>query len=128
MSNERISIEYNDALKPLEAVLAGVKRAGDFLVHGTFELPMPKVEVEDVGVLSFPVPGTQVAALIQQAVRAPFGRGEETILDMSVRKVWQLPSPTCRCFPRRSSASWGPRWFDGGCDSVPGAASSCCVD
>lgn len=91
MPDNRVSIQYNDELKPLETVLAGVKRAGDFVVHGALELPMPKVEVEGVGVLSFPVPGSQIAALIKQAVRAPFGRGEETILDPSVRKVWQLP-------------------------------------
>ncbi|MDB6166189.1 MAG: hypothetical protein JWQ83_1329 [Lacunisphaera sp.] len=50
---------------------------------------MLKVEVE--GVLSFPVPPTQIATLIGQATRAPYGRGEATILDESVRKVWQLP-------------------------------------
>ena len=52
---------------------------------------MPKVEVDGVGVLSFPVPPTQIAALVQHATHAPYGRGEETILDESVRRVWQLP-------------------------------------
>lgn len=51
---------------------------------------MPKVEVEGVGVLSFPVPAAQIEEIIQQAVRAPYGRGEETILDTSGRDVWQL--------------------------------------
>ena len=41
--------------------------------------------------MSFPVPIAQVAALVQQATRAPYGRGEQTILDESVRRVWQLP-------------------------------------
>ncbi len=57
---------------------------------------MPKVEVEGVGMLSFPVPPAQIAALLQQATRAPYGRGEETILDESVRKVWQLPPEKVR--------------------------------
>lgn len=96
MANERVNIDYNDELKPLEEVLATVKRAGDFVAHGTLELAMPKVEVEGVGVLSFPVPAAQIGALIAQAVRAPFGRGEETILDTSVRKVWQLPPEKVR--------------------------------
>lgn len=96
MANEHVNINYNDELKPLEVVLAEVKRAGDFVVHGRLELPMPKVEIDGVGVLSFPVPDAQIAALIQQAVRAPFGRGEETILDTSVRKVWQLPPDRVR--------------------------------
>ncbi len=96
MAHERVHIDYNDELKPLEEVLATVKRAGEFVTHGTAELPMPKVEIEGVGVLSFPVPASQIAALIAQAVRAPFGRGEETILDTSVRKVWQLPAAKVR--------------------------------
>ena len=91
MANDRVSIQYNEELKPLEAVLAGVKRTGDFVTHGRVELPMPRIEVEGAGVLSFPVPAAQAATLIQHAARAPFGRGEETILDLSVRKVWQLP-------------------------------------
>ena len=113
MSDDRVSIHYNDELKPLEKVLAGVKRAGDFVVHGRLELQMPKVEIEGVGVLSFPVPDTQIAALIQQAVRAPFGRGEETILDPSVRKVWQLPPERVRIGGKSWAAS-----FDGIMDRV----------
>jgi hypothetical protein len=91
MANDSIQIEYNCDLKPLEKLLSDVERSGDFFVSGAMEIPMPKVEVEGVGVLSFPVPATQVSALIQQASRAPYGRGEATILDESVRKVWQLP-------------------------------------
>lgn len=91
MSDESIQIQYNEDLQPLGQLLSRVERAGDFFVSGALELPLPKVEVAGVGVLSFPVPESQVAALINQAVRAPYGRGEETILDISVRKVWQLP-------------------------------------
>lgn len=51
---------------------------------------MPRVEVEGAGTLSFPVPDSQIAALIKKAERAPYGRGEETIIDTSVRNVWQV--------------------------------------
>src|SRR5215813_5281587 len=91
MSNPSIEVEYHQGLEPLEKVLSKVRRLGDFFVQGTVEVPMPKVEVEGVGVVSFPVPETQIRQLIQHAERAPYGRGEETILDTSVRKVWQLP-------------------------------------
>jgi hypothetical protein len=43
-----IEIEYNQELKPLEAVLSGVKQPGDFFVCGAMEMPMPRVEVEGV--------------------------------------------------------------------------------
>ncbi|MEO6785173.1 MAG: 2OG-Fe(II) oxygenase, partial [Chthoniobacteraceae bacterium] len=72
------------------------------------EIPMPKVEVEGVGVLSFPVPDAQIRQLVQQATRAPYGRGEATILDESVRKVWQLPPEKVRL----GGKSWAGT-FDG---------------
>ncbi len=108
MAENSIRIEYNQELEPLKALLAGVQRAGDFFVSGTVEIPMPKVEVEGVGVLSFPVPPLQIAALIQQATRAPYGRGEATILDESVRKVWQLSPDLVRIGGKSWAAS-----FDG---------------
>ena len=108
MADDSIRIEYNQSLKPLAELLEGVKRAGDFFVSGAVELPMPKLEIAGVGVLSFPVPPAQLTALLQQAVRAPYGRGEETILDESVRKVWQLPPDKVRLGGKSWAAS-----FDG---------------
>jgi hypothetical protein len=96
MASDRISVPYNCDLKPLENLLAGVRRPGDFFVEGSLETPMPRVEVEGVGLLSFPVPQTQIEQVIRHADRAPYGRGEETIVDESVRKVWQLPANQVR--------------------------------
>ena len=108
VSDVPVQIEYNEDLQPLEELLRGVQRAGDFFVHGAVEIAMPKVEVEGVGILSFPVPPAQIAALIRHATRAPYGRGEDTILDESVRKVWQLPPEKVRL----GGKSW-PANFDG---------------
>jgi hypothetical protein len=91
MADDSVQIEYNQDLRALERLLASVKRAGDFFVSGTIEIPMPKVVIDGVGILSFPVPLAQTHALIKQATRAPYGQGEQTILDESIRKVWQLP-------------------------------------
>ena len=87
---QNIEIEYSKELKPLEAVLSGVKQPGDFFVCGAMEIPMPRVEVDGAGTLSFPVPDAQIAALVRRAQRAPYGRGEETIVDISIRDVWQI--------------------------------------
>jgi hypothetical protein len=92
MAHASIRVPYNLGLARLEKILAGVRRPGDFFVHGSLELPMPRVEVDRAGLLSFPVPGAQVQQLIRQAERAPYGRGTETIVNTSVRKVWQLPA------------------------------------
>src|SRR5207247_8165056 len=96
MANQFIEVEYHQGLESLEKVLSQVRRSGDFFVQGRVEVPMPKLEVDGVGVISFPVPEAQVRALVEHAERAPYGRGEETILDTSVRKVWQLPPAKVR--------------------------------
>src|SRR5687768_15306161 len=85
-----IEVPYNSDLKVLERALAGVCRPGDFFVQGSLEAPMPRIAVRGAGILSFPVPNNQVEAVIAQGERAPYGRGHETVLDMTVRKVWQL--------------------------------------
>lgn len=36
--------------------LSDVKHPGDFFIAGVVEIPMPRVEVEGVGTLSFPIP------------------------------------------------------------------------
>ena len=90
----------------LPILLEGVKRAGDFFVSGALEIPMPKVEVEGVGVLSFPVPSAQIRQITGHATRAPYGRGEATILDESVRKVWQLPPEKVRLGGKSWAASF----------------------
>ncbi len=95
-ADEGIHVPYNRDLKKLETLLSGVRRPGDFFVEAAFETPLPHVEIKGVGILSFPVPEAQVRQLIGQASRAPFGRGEATILDESVRKVWQLPPSAVR--------------------------------
>ena len=51
-----IDIEYNMDNSPLEKLLLSINRPGDFYAHGRMFAPMPKLEVENVGVLSFPVP------------------------------------------------------------------------
>ena len=89
-------LPYNRSLAALESLLAGVKRPGDFCAHGALDLPMPMVEVDGVGLLSFPLLEVQAAALIAAAERAPYGRGEQTMLDTSVRRVWQIDAARVR--------------------------------
>src|SRR5450759_909845 len=48
-------LPYNRSLTDLESLLARVKRPGDFCRHGALALPMPMVQVDGVGSLSFPL-------------------------------------------------------------------------
>jgi hypothetical protein len=74
----------------LAAVLSTVRRPGDFFASGTAELPTPVMEVDSVGPIALPLLPVQAEQLIAVAERAPFGRGEETLVDTAVRRVWQI--------------------------------------
>jgi len=76
-AGDRIAVPYNHRLKRLEALLAGVEWTGDFFVQGSLDAPIPRVEINGVGVLSFSVPASQIEVVIKRAHRAPYGRGEQ---------------------------------------------------
>jgi len=103
-NDTQIKVPYNRDLKALEDVLAAVRRPGDFFVRGSLETPMPRVEIDGVGVISFPILDSQIQDIIKHAERAPYGRGGETILDTSVRNTWQLAPVKVRI----GGKSWGP--------------------
>ena len=89
-------IEYAEDLEHLEELLHSVDRPGDFHVHGRVFAPMPRLDVEDAGLLSFPVADFQVRALIECAERAPYGKGTATLVDRSVRDCWQIDAARIR--------------------------------
>ena len=67
-----------------------VENPGTFSVSGTLSSVPPGLRVEGVGPIALPFLPQQAEALIAQSEQAPFGRGEETIVDTSVRNVWQI--------------------------------------
>ena len=54
------------------------------------ELMAPRLEVEGVGPLALPLLPVQAEHLKAVAAPAPYGRGEETIIDPAVRRCWQI--------------------------------------
>ena len=86
---EWLDLEYGEDAA-LEKLLRSVDRPGDFCTHGRLYAPMPRLEVDGVGMLSFPVPETQVRALIAAAEPAPYGKGADTLVDTSVRDCRQI--------------------------------------
>ena len=75
--------------------LKSVKRPGLYAAGGEIFMPLPAIslaEEPDI-VLGLPLCEAQAKHLIELSSRAPFGRGEQTIVDTSVRCTWQL-NPT----------------------------------
>ena len=90
-----VNVEYGTD-HALEKLLRSIDRPGDFCAHGRRFVPMPRLEVDGAGLLSFPVPEAQVRALIGAAERAPYGKGPDTLVDTSVRDCWQIDSMRVR--------------------------------
>ena len=61
-----------------------------FCVSGSVNPVLPGLEVEGVGGVGLPIQATEAKKLIKHASQAPYGRGEETIVDSNVRRVWQI--------------------------------------
>jgi hypothetical protein len=76
--------------------LRSVERPGDFCVGGRREIFMPAIDVDGVGRIALPVLPMQVERLVAIAEPAPYGRGEETVLDRDVRRTWQIDSRRVR--------------------------------
>jgi len=76
--------------RDLAAVLELVQRPGDFFTHGIHEIAAPGLEVAGIGPIALPLLPMQAAQLISMAERAPYGRGEQTLVDTSVRRSWQV--------------------------------------
>ncbi len=91
-----VDIEYCLDCEQLEDLLLSIDRPGDFCAHGRLFAPMPRLEVDGVGLVSFPVPEAQVRALIEAAERAPYGKGPDTLVDTSVRDCWQIDAERIR--------------------------------
>lgn len=74
----------------LAAILTTVRRPGDFFASGLIELLAPQLEVDGVGQIALPLLPTQAKQLVAAAERAPFGLGEQTLVDTAVRRTWQI--------------------------------------
>lgn len=70
--------------------LHSIERPGDFCAGGTREIFMPTIDVDGVGRIAFPLLPVQAEQLVASAEAAPYGRGEETVVDRDVRRTWQI--------------------------------------
>src|SRR2546430_5473258 len=73
-------------MKELIVLMDQVQTSGTFSVGGTLPSILPGLHVHGVGPLGLPLTEHQAQALIQVSELAPYGRGEETIVDPEVRR------------------------------------------
>jgi hypothetical protein len=70
--------------------LPKVDRPGDICSAGDLPLTMPGLEVEGLGLLRLPLAERQARKLIKCCQQAPYGKGSQTLVDIAVRRVWEL--------------------------------------
>ena len=79
-----------DARKSLETLLKKLGESSQFVSFGSLPPMLPGLEVNDVGTVGSPISAVDAKRLIAKATQAPYGRGEQTIVDTNVRRVWQI--------------------------------------
>jgi hypothetical protein len=77
-------------LQELSQVLGKIDRPGSFCVSGSVPAVLPGLEVAGLGPIGLPLTDKQAEELKKLCEQAPYGKGEETLVDPSVRRVWQL--------------------------------------
>jgi len=72
--------------------LWSIERPGIYAAGGEAAMPLPIISLtgEPDTIMGLPLCEAQAKHLISLASRAPFGKGEQTIVDTSVRCTWQL--------------------------------------
>jgi hypothetical protein len=74
----------------LDRVLRQIDRPGSFCVSGSAPVVLPGLEVAGLGPVGLPLTAGQARELTALCEQAPYGKGEETLVDTSVRRVWRL--------------------------------------
>ena len=79
-----------EARQALQRLLAGLGEASQFVSVGQLPAVLPGLEVNGIGPIGVPITSADAKRIITKANQAPYGRGEATIVDTDVRRVWQL--------------------------------------
>ncbi|MBN9522224.1 2OG-Fe(II) oxygenase [bacterium] len=74
----------------LQAAIRKINRPGSFCVTGSDRAANPGLEVVGLGPVGLPLTASQAGELKACCEQAPYGKGEKTLVDTNVRRVWQL--------------------------------------
>ena len=77
-------------LEPLDQALRQIDRPGTFCVSGSVPAVLPGLEVKGFGPVGLPLTAGTAKELIEQCHQAPYGKGEKTLVNTSVRRVWRI--------------------------------------
>lgn len=79
-----------DAQQSLQKLIESIGDSSQFATSGALPPVLPGLEVKGIGPIGSPVSAADAKRLIARATQAPYGLGEQTIVDTKVRRVWQF--------------------------------------
>ena len=105
-----LSENTNARLKELRGIILdsirSVQSLGSF---AAFDCPtnfiIPGIVVDNVGAISLPLSSQDAQSLIQASRKAPFGLGNQTLVDESVRKTWEIDG-SAMSFSNKAWSGW----------------------
>ncbi len=74
----------------LHTAIKKINRPGSFCATGSDRAANPGLAVTGLGPIGLPLTARQAKELKTHCKQAPYGKGEKTLVDTSVRRVWQL--------------------------------------
>jgi len=77
-------------LEELSQALSKIDRPGTFCASGSVQTVLPGLEVDGLGPIGLPLTDNQAKDLKELCEQAPYGKGEQTLVDTNVRRVWRL--------------------------------------
>ncbi len=77
-------------LEKLSRELDRIDRPGTFCAAGSVPAVLPGLEVEGLGPVGLPLTPKTAKELIKHCHQAPYGKGEETLVNTKVRRVWRM--------------------------------------
>jgi len=83
-----------DALKKdLDECLTNIESDGSFaLSKAASTAPNPGLFIKSAGTIGLPLSDRDAQAIVEASHEAPFGKGEETLVDTSIRRTWEISS------------------------------------
>lgn len=97
VSSPQSSLEPSDLMIPselkedLDDCLTNVQSHGSFaLFEHLSNPPNPGLYLKDGGLIGLPLSERDAEIIVAASHAAPFGKGEQTIVDSTIRKTWEL--------------------------------------
>ncbi|KAL8707410.1 MAG: hypothetical protein Q9220_007555 [cf. Caloplaca sp. 1 TL-2023] len=89
--------EKANFMSELCRLIAQVQTSGSFAAFGAIDsFVNPGISVDPIGIVRLPLSGDDAQSLVQTSQRAPFGKGNQTVVDESIRMTWQIDAANVR--------------------------------